>query len=159
MKSRCGLVLALCLAFCLAAGALHAAETGRLFQTSTLQALMAGVYDGDLTFQELARHGDFGLGTFEALDGGMIALDGAFYQIKADGRGQYGRVPLPFYRRGPPGRRAPPGLPGGGGHSGRGRADQFFPAPAGQPGVSTVGFNRRPAPGVGENRAVTKVAA
>ena len=86
MKSRCGLVLALCLAFCLAAGALHAAETGRLFQTSTLQALMAGVYDGDLTFQELARHGDFGLGTFEALDGGMIALDGAFYQIKADGR-------------------------------------------------------------------------
>jgi acetolactate decarboxylase len=47
---------------------------------------MAGVYDGDLTFQSLARHGDFGLGTFEALDGEMIALDGAFYQIKADGR-------------------------------------------------------------------------
>jgi acetolactate decarboxylase len=86
MKSRRGLVLALCLAFCLAAGALQAAEPGRLFQTSTLQALMAGVYDGDLTFQELARHGDFGLGTFEALDGEMIALDGVFYQIKADGR-------------------------------------------------------------------------
>jgi acetolactate decarboxylase len=57
-----------------------------LFQTSTLQALMAGVYDGDLAFQELARHGDFGLGTFEALDGEMIALEGVFYQIKADGR-------------------------------------------------------------------------
>ena len=42
---------------------------------------MAGVYDGDLTYQELARHGDFGLGTFDALDGEMIALDGAFYQI------------------------------------------------------------------------------
>jgi acetolactate decarboxylase len=86
MKSRRALVLALCLVFCLAAGALCAAETRRLFQTSTLQALMAGVYDGDLTFQELARHGDFGLGTFDALDGEMIALDGAFYQIKADGR-------------------------------------------------------------------------
>ena len=86
MKSRRSLVLALCLVLCLAAGALHAAETNRLFQTSTLQALMAGVYDGDLTYQELARHGDFGLGTFDALDGEMIALDGAFYQIKADGR-------------------------------------------------------------------------
>ena len=86
MKSRRSLVLALCLALCLGAAALHAAETRRLFQTSTLQALMAGVYDGDLTYQELARHGDFGLGTFDALDGEMIALDGVFYQIRADGR-------------------------------------------------------------------------
>jgi acetolactate decarboxylase len=86
IKSRRSLFLALCLALCLATGALHAAETRRLFQTSTLQALMAGVYDGDLTFRELARHGDFGLGTFDALDGEMIALDGVFYQIKADGR-------------------------------------------------------------------------
>jgi len=70
----------------LSAGALHAAEDGRLFQASTLQALMAGVYDGDLTFQALARQGDFGLGTFDGLDGEMIALEGAFYQIKADGR-------------------------------------------------------------------------
>jgi acetolactate decarboxylase len=86
MQSRRGLVLAFCLAFWLAAGPLQAAEPGRLFQTSTLQALMAGVYDGDLTFHELSRHGDFGLGTFDALDGEMIALDGTFYQIKADGR-------------------------------------------------------------------------
>jgi acetolactate decarboxylase len=86
MKSRRALVLALFLAFCLAADAFAAAEPGRLFQTSTLQALMAGDYDGDLTFAALARHGDFGLGTFEALDGEMIALDGIFYQIKADGR-------------------------------------------------------------------------
>ena len=86
MKSRRGLVLALCLALGLSAGFLHAAEPGRLLQTSTLQALMTGVYDGDLTFQALSRHGDFGLGTFDALDGEMIALDGVFYQIKADGR-------------------------------------------------------------------------
>jgi acetolactate decarboxylase len=86
MKSWRGLVLALCLALCLPAGALGAAESGRLFQTSTLQALMAGVYDGDLTFAALARQGDFGIGTFDALDGEMIALDGTFYQVKADGR-------------------------------------------------------------------------
>ncbi len=86
MRPRRSLILALCLALCLAAGPLHAAAPRLLFQTSTLQALMAGIYDGDLTFQELARHGDFGLGTFDALDGEMIALDGAFYQARADGR-------------------------------------------------------------------------
>jgi acetolactate decarboxylase len=67
-------------------GSVHPAESRRLFQTSTLQALMDGVYDGDLTFHELARHGDFGIGTFDELDGEMIGLDGKFYQIKADGR-------------------------------------------------------------------------
>jgi len=34
---------------------------------------------------ELKRNGDFGIGTFNALDGEMIGLDGAFYQIKVDG--------------------------------------------------------------------------
>ncbi len=86
MKLRRSLVLALALVLCLNWASLHAASPHLLFQTSTLQALMAGVYDGDLTFQELAQHGDFGLGTFDGLDGEMIALDGVFYQIKADGR-------------------------------------------------------------------------
>ena len=31
------------------------------------------------------QQGDFGLGTFDALDGEMVAVDGAFYQIRADG--------------------------------------------------------------------------
>jgi acetolactate decarboxylase len=35
---------------------------------------------------ELAEHGDLGLGTFNALDGEMIALDGRFYRADADGR-------------------------------------------------------------------------
>jgi acetolactate decarboxylase len=85
-KNRRTLILALALALSLAAAPLWAAEQQRLFQVSTLQALMAGVFDGGLTFQALARQGDFGLGTFEALDGEMIALDGVFYQIRADGR-------------------------------------------------------------------------
>ena len=38
-----------------------------------------------MTFGELKRHGTFGLGTFDALDGEMIGLEGGFYQIKTDG--------------------------------------------------------------------------
>lgn len=57
-----------------------------LFQTSTIDTLLEGNYDGDVSFAELAESGDFGLGTLDALDGEMIALDGNFYQIKADGR-------------------------------------------------------------------------
>src|ERR671920_1935909 len=57
-----------------------------LFQTSTVDALLEGKYDGDVNFAELGDRGDFGLGTFDALDGEMICLDGDFYQVKADGR-------------------------------------------------------------------------
>jgi acetolactate decarboxylase len=56
-----------------------------VFQNSTINALLEGVYDGSMTYGELRRHGDFGLGTFNALDGEMIAVDGDFLQIKADG--------------------------------------------------------------------------
>lgn len=57
-----------------------------VFQASTVSALLEGVLDGPTTFAELARHGDFGLGTFNALDGEMTALDGAFFQATSDGR-------------------------------------------------------------------------
>jgi len=56
-----------------------------LFQTSTIDALLDGAYDGDVTFAELAEHGDFGLGTFDACDGEMIALDGGFLRADVDG--------------------------------------------------------------------------
>ena len=56
-----------------------------LFQASTIGALLDGAYDGDLTFAELAEHGDLGLGTLNGLDGEMIALDGEFYRADVDG--------------------------------------------------------------------------
>jgi acetolactate decarboxylase len=62
-----------------------AASLHEIFQNSTINALLEGVYDGSMTYGELRRHGDFGVGTFNALDGEMIAFDGDFYQIKADG--------------------------------------------------------------------------
>src|SRR5262249_32765361 len=57
-----------------------------LFQVSTSGALVQGVYKGAVTVGELKTHGDFGLGTFEGLDGEMVALDGHFYQVHSDGR-------------------------------------------------------------------------
>ena len=69
-----------------------------LFQTSTIDALLEGKYDGDVSFADLAGRGDFGLGTLDALDGEMIALDGDFFQVRADGRaypiGERARTPF-----------------------------------------------------------------
>ena len=55
------------------------------YQISTINALLKGVYDGDTTFEELRTKGNFGIGTFNGLDGEMIVVDGEFYQIKVDG--------------------------------------------------------------------------
>jgi acetolactate decarboxylase len=57
-----------------------------LYQVSTIDALMQGVYDGVQPIGEMKKHGDFGIGTFDALDGEMIVLDGKVYHAKADGR-------------------------------------------------------------------------
>ncbi len=66
---------------------LHAErEPHVLFQASTIGALLEGAYDGDLSFAELAEHGDLGLGTLNGLDGEMIALDGRFYRADVEGR-------------------------------------------------------------------------
>ena len=54
-------------------------------QVSTIDAILAGLYDGVISYGELKSYGTFGIGTFEGLDGEMVALDGNFYQIKADG--------------------------------------------------------------------------
>src|SRR6478672_10327709 len=56
-----------------------------LFQASTIGALLQGAYDGDVTFAELAEHGDLGLGTLNALDGEMIAVEGRFFRADVDG--------------------------------------------------------------------------
>jgi len=56
-----------------------------LYQVSTIDALMQGVYDGVQPVRETKKHGDFGIGTFDALEGEMIVLDGVVYQAKSDG--------------------------------------------------------------------------
>jgi acetolactate decarboxylase len=61
----------------------HGRDT--LHQISTLAALMEGDYDGRATFRELRPLGGFGLGTFDRLDGEMVAVDGKFFRVRADG--------------------------------------------------------------------------
>ncbi|TLD70996.1 acetolactate decarboxylase [Phragmitibacter flavus] len=56
------------------------------YQTSTIDALLAGVYEGDLTCRSLMKHGDLGIGTFDSLDGEMLIVDGRLYQVKANGK-------------------------------------------------------------------------
>src|SRR5262247_4928572 len=63
----------------------HATE---VYQVSTISSLLAGGYDGDTTVGELLRHGNFGLGTFNGVDGEMMVLDGKAYRGTTDGRAQ-----------------------------------------------------------------------
>ncbi|WMW24924.1 acetolactate decarboxylase [Methanolobus sediminis] len=56
-----------------------------IYQFSVINALLEGVYDGEITCGELKEKGDFGLGTFDDLNGEMLELDGVIYQVKADG--------------------------------------------------------------------------
>ena len=60
-------------------------RTGVLSQFSTLDALLMGIYDGSFSLQTVRGQGDFGVGTYEGLDGEMILLDGHFYQVRANG--------------------------------------------------------------------------
>jgi acetolactate decarboxylase len=66
--------------------ALAAQSRSELFQTSTIDALLQGVYDGEMTVGELRNHGDFGIGTFNGADGEMIVLAGRCFQIASDGK-------------------------------------------------------------------------
>jgi acetolactate decarboxylase len=56
-----------------------------LFQASTFESLLESNYDGEVSFAELREHGDLGLGTFDAVDGEMIAVDGEFFRATLDG--------------------------------------------------------------------------
>ncbi len=62
------------------------AKKDTVTQISTIDALLAGVYDGSMPLAKLAQYGDTGIGTYDGLDGEMILLDGRFYQVCADGK-------------------------------------------------------------------------
>jgi acetolactate decarboxylase len=57
-----------------------------VFQVSTSGALVAGVYDREVSVQTVLDHGDFGLGTFANLDGEMVVVDSRVYRIRGSGR-------------------------------------------------------------------------
>jgi acetolactate decarboxylase len=61
-------------------------EHHTLYQVSTAGALVEGVYQGAVSVGVVREHGDFGLGTFEDLDGEMVVLDGEVLRVASDGR-------------------------------------------------------------------------
>jgi acetolactate decarboxylase len=54
-------------------------------QSDVARGRTTGGYDGDTTVAELLRHGTFGLGTFNGVDGEMMVLDGRVYRGTIDG--------------------------------------------------------------------------
>ena len=60
-------------------------QSSEIYQVSTFEALTQGVYEGDVTYAEIFRKGDFGIGTFNGTFGEMVAIDGQFYQDSANG--------------------------------------------------------------------------
>ena len=58
---------------------------GDAFQTSTIEALLDGAYEGDLTVGELLAHGDLGIGTVDHLDGELVVLDGEAWAVASSG--------------------------------------------------------------------------
>jgi acetolactate decarboxylase len=60
-------------------------EHHTLFQVSTAGALVEGVYQGAVSVGLVREHGDFGLGTFEDLDGEMVVLDGRVFRVSSAG--------------------------------------------------------------------------
>ena len=60
--------------------------TDTVVQVSILDALLARQFDGCMPCRELLKYGDFGIGTYNRMDGEMILLDGNFYQARGDGK-------------------------------------------------------------------------
>lgn len=74
------------LVFCLFLLLAAPAKAGdSIFQYSTIDALLAGLYDGDLTMQGLMRQGDFGIGTLNGIDGELVVVDNVAYHVSAGG--------------------------------------------------------------------------
>jgi hypothetical protein len=61
-------------------------EKDIIFHYSVLKALDNGVLEGDMKVSELKKKGDFGLGTFNKLNGEMIILDHIVYRVSPEGK-------------------------------------------------------------------------
>ncbi len=85
------LLCVVCVAVTCAAGIWFAgagvglSDSDVLYQVSSIGALMEGEYGGLVAFGEIKEHGDFGIGTFDSLDGELIAVNGEYFQVTADG--------------------------------------------------------------------------
>lgn len=56
-----------------------------IYQISTINALISGLYDGCVSLSKLLQKGNFGIGTFKSLDGELTLLNGIFYRTRPNG--------------------------------------------------------------------------
>jgi acetolactate decarboxylase len=56
-----------------------------VYQESTIGQLDDGEMEGMLSVGDLKKHGNFGIGTFDGLDGEMVGVDGEFFQVDYQG--------------------------------------------------------------------------
>ncbi|MCE5323490.1 acetolactate decarboxylase [bacterium] len=82
---RCKWIVCLILILFLTASLAAEPDRETLYQIATIDSLLSGLYDGWISIGRLTKHGDFGLGTFDGLDGEMVVVDGIVYQITSDG--------------------------------------------------------------------------
>lgn len=69
-----------------------------LYQAALLQSLVLGHYEGFIPVKDLMGHGDYGIGTFDSLDGELVMVDGQVYQVNGKGevKKPEGTVKVPF---------------------------------------------------------------
>ncbi len=58
----------------------------KIYLCAPVNALVEGIYEQNIPFHEIKKHGDFGIGTFNDLDGEMVMFDGNIYRVSSEGR-------------------------------------------------------------------------
>lgn len=58
----------------------------KIYQIGVLPAFLNGIYEGDVSFEQIQKLGDFGLGAVNQLKGELVGLDGEFYQMDEWGK-------------------------------------------------------------------------
>ena len=58
----------------------------RFIYLPPINAILEGLYEEKTTIGDIRKRGDFGLGTFNHLDGELVLLDGKAYQVRIDGK-------------------------------------------------------------------------
>lgn len=56
-----------------------------MFQVNSFKLFAKGEYEGFYEYSKIFEQGDFGIGTFDALNGEMVMLDGKVFRILAEG--------------------------------------------------------------------------
>ena len=82
-----GFMFLICIALMLSCSN-HKVQTDVLYQVNSFDILMQGNYDGNWLSDDVLENGDFGIGSFDRLNGEMVLVDGQMFRIHASGEAQ-----------------------------------------------------------------------